>query len=199
MATENPQHNIYWKNIGIPSTYWPSAQVLPPVTAFTCECEKGIFKQEDQEHYFKWLCDLNLPKRKKPFCAILASSPTDTSALQAAAYIVKEIVKRTPHIVNEVRFINLAEVEIKPDMKWDDNALVVAYGVGTNSTQHRLQVARDLMSVCHKIPFILVASGTNPIDFCITYLKSHVDLPVYFRDINHIKRILQKASKVVTV
>jgi hypothetical protein len=166
--------------------------------AFTCECEDDGCKQADQERYYKWLCELDLTKKKRHFCAVLTSSPSDATAMLAAAHAVKEIVKRTPHIVNDVKFINLAEVDIKPGMRWDDNALVVAYGVGINSTQHRLQVTRDLMSLCHSIPFILVASGTNPVDFCVKHLSFYLDIPIYFRDTSHVQRAT-KAAKVLTV
>lgn len=191
------QFDIYWKHIGLPTELWPHNRIIAPIVSFSCECDEGTCKKEDQEHYYKWLCNLDF-KKKRHFRAVVTSSPSDVTAMQGVAHAVKEIVKRTPHIVNDVIFVNINELEIKPNMGWNDKALVVAYGVNTNSTQHRLQVAYGLMTLCHGIPFILVAAGTNPVDFCVKYLRTSVDLPIYFRDTSHLKNATQ-AAKVLTI
>jgi hypothetical protein len=188
---------IYWKYIGLPTAYWHHNKIIPPIAAFTCTCEEGGFKKEEQEHYYDWLCKLDF-KKKRNFRAIITSAPSDFSAMQATAHAVKEIIKRTPHIVNDVVFVNINELEIRPNMGWNDKALVVAYGVNTDSTQHKLQLAYGLMTICHGIPFILVAGGTNPVDFCVKYLRAYLDIPIYFRDTLHLKTSKQ-AAKVITV
>lgn len=190
------QLEIYWKHIELPTEFWHTTQVLPTIAPFTCTCEDGGFTKEQQVPYYDWLCNLHLGKNKKRFRCVVTSAPSDLAAMTAVTHAVKEMIKRCNYVVNNVRFIDL-DKPINFGDDWDSLTLVVAYNVNTKSAQYRLEKARDIMVSCQNIPFILVAGGTNPLDFCVSHLAIWVDLPIYFRDTLHVKRATSAAKVVV--
>lgn len=103
---------------------------------------------------------------------VVSGNPDDSKAKFFAAYLVHQHLKRLKHNAN-VHWEQLTGGYTNRLL--DSQAaysMVVLSGLATNSTQAKIEKARDLVERFTNIPVVVVVAGEDPISFAAT--KLHV-------------------------
>ena len=127
-----------------------------------------------------------LDKPTAPHVYGVASSPSDARAKYFAAFLVQTFLEKAPpnlvvkwEALYGNTFANPA-LDLEP-------SLIVITGLSPNSSNTKLEKARDLLEKHSSIPRIVVLAGEDPITFFATRLYSPIH-NLYFHSASTVKR-----------
>ena len=170
------------RGVTIPGYVWrvPPFKFDPPAFAPTSDrLTKRIIETEKMaEHHRRWL-------ESPPDHPLLSfgtygvgAEPSDQAALYFAAYLVHQwMAKFERRRFFDVRWLAFGS---EPDFKLGDEILtgrakcdlMVLSNLTPNSSQYRLQKARDLLCMPRTFPIITVIAGEDPVSFFATRLHA---------------------------
>jgi hypothetical protein len=108
----------------------------------------------------------------------VASEPNDAVALYFAAYLVATYISRFPRANIKWHSISGYKNSLLEDGTEDSIDLLIVTNVTANSSQHRIEMLRDLLVKYADIPRIVVIGGEDPVTFFAT--KLHLKLTHLF-------------------
>jgi hypothetical protein len=118
----------------------------------------------------------------------VAGNPDDTKAKLFAAYLVNTHVEALGSRANVVwhtlygGFDNALMREYDPVDGKTDPTLLVLSNLTPNSTNVKLEKARDLLERFQNIPRIVICAGEDPMSFLTTRLYSEINALAYFSE-----------------
>lgn len=116
----------------------------------------------------------------------VASAPSDARAKYFAAYLVQQFVDKSPPNLT-VKWEHLYGDNFKNPALEYEPSLIVLTGLSPNSSNTKLEKARDLLEKHSAIPRIVVIAGEDPVTFFSTRLFCPVH-NLYFHSSAIVKR-----------
>ena len=118
----------------------------------------------------------------------VGSSPSDQRAKYFAAYLVQTFLEQAPANTTVLWEMLTGGFDNKA---WTaEPSLIVITGLTPNSTQVRLEKARDLLEKHNNIPRIVVMAGEDPITFFMTRLYYSVN-SIYYHSSSLVKQRIE--------
>lgn len=121
----------------------------------------------------------------KPYLYYVTGSPNDSKAKLFAAYLCELHTKANPHArvhweamyggFNNPLLARGQEAGFEP-------SLIVLYGLCSDSSNVKLDKARDLLQFYNKIPRIVVAAGEDPVSFAYTKMFTKINALAYLSE-----------------
>lgn len=138
--------------------------------------EKIISEQVQMRSLKRFLADPS-----SPVIYGVGGSPDDVQAKYFAAYLVQQHIK-TLGVKANVRWITLYGDYANPHIRDDISrpSMIVLTNLCPNSTNVKLEKARDIIEFYPDIPRIVVNAGLDPMSFLTTKLFTAVNAMAYF-------------------
>ncbi len=162
------------KSVGVPYRYRNKTSKIsePKIIRST---QFGKIKRINVGDQKKWISKFKKERLNYSFVLGISSFPTDFKAMQASTYLLAKEFKKEYNF--KAKYINASQVKIKEIPQWhdvNDVKIVVIHNITANSTDQRIQIVRDLITIYNE-SFVILVCATNDI---VSMFKFKLCLPV---------------------
>jgi len=186
----SPLEKMYY-TIGIPQRYWKESEYCQEFYPIVKEYVAGKtkkYKTITQREQRKWFRKFTAERPKElllPYLVGIGGEPTDDLALQAGFEIIKKAISldfKQKHQFKTCIF-NLGSIDKRELSLEEIPDVLLLFNITSESTNERIQLARDLLLECESSFRIIVISGSEPISFFQNKLRLSLTTAMFFNNI----------------
>ena len=163
----------------VPNYIWRCRPFKFRPPSFAVESDRLKTRLVDEDVQYKSLENWEA-NPSTPLLYGVAGAPDDEQALYFAAWLVYLHMKKRPGAVVVWETLTSGFKPTKAETSLEYPSLLVVTNLTIDSTSHRIEKARDLLTQYQDIPRIVVCAGQDPISFFSTRLYLPIHSLAYF-------------------